>query len=246
MKAQKPRKIMAIGAHPDDVEFAMGGTLAKLHHGGHQVQIVDITNGEPTPHGSVETRMKEAAASAKILGAERFTLDLPNRKLFDTVEAREKIAEHIRLFQPDIIFSHYPVDAHPDHWAASDLAMASRFYGKLSHTSMKGERHFTPRIFYFFAVHLRSSPAPSFTLNISGFIDQKVEALLSYQSQFRELGHKPGKKPKEINRTNRTNSIEEFVKTQNRYWGQRSGVAYAEPFYSPEILALNQIGDLAL
>lgn len=238
MEKEAAKKVMAIGAHPDDVEFAMGGTLAMFHKRGFETMILDITNGEPTPFGSVEKRMEESKRAASILGASRVTLDESNRKLFDSVEARQKIGEQIRLFQPDIIFSHYPLDAHPDHWAASDLAMASRFYGKLTHTEMKGERHYTPRIFYFFAVHLRISPTPTFTLDITPYMETKLEALLSYESQFHELR---GKKM-----VNREEKIKHFVKTHNGYWGQNSGAAYAEPFYSPEIFALKDLDSLLI
>ena len=234
---------MAIGAHPDDIEFSMGGTIISLSQAGHEVLILDITNGEPTPHGSVETRLKESQKSAEIMGVQRKTLEFSNRFLFDHVELRKKVAEEIRLFRPDVLFVHYPDDAHPDHWAASQASMASRFYGKLSHIDLKGERHFAPRIFYFFAVHLRISPSPDFCLDISNQFEQKAQALLSYESQFHEI-HKKFKEEDES--IEKKDVIKNFLKTQNAYWGNKVGVRYAEPFYSPEIFGLNNLDNLIL
>lgn len=240
-------KIMAVGAHPDDVEFAMGGTIADLSARGHEVFILDITNGEPTPHGSPEIREKESKLSASILGAKRKTLPFSNRYLFDTREVREAIAEEIRTFLPDMLFIHYPQDAHPDHWAASVASMAARFYGKLSNTEMIGKRHFTPRIYYFFSVHLRISPPPAFCTDISHTMDKKIEAILSYESQFQELYKKLSRDyGKDIKEYTKEQAIKDFIGVNNHYYGQKTGVAYAEPFYSPELLSLKHIDSFLL
>src|SRR3989304_2870650 len=97
--------VLAVGAHPDDIEIACGGTLAKLAEQGHRVGIVDLTDGEPTP-GSAgpEVRLAEARRAAKGLGAaRRVTLDLPNRQLFDTFEARVALAKEIRRCRPRLV-----------------------------------------------------------------------------------------------------------------------------------------------
>ncbi|GAI70831.1 unnamed protein product, partial [marine sediment metagenome] len=120
--------ILAIGPHPDDVELGMGGSILKFTEAGHQVTIVDLTDGEPTPHGDPETRKKESVKSSRILGIdERITLDFPNRYLQDEVEARQELAEIIRKIQPDILFTPYWIDAHPDHIATSKICDAARF-----------------------------------------------------------------------------------------------------------------------
>src|SRR5215213_3387186 len=102
--------ILVFGPHPDDQELGMGGTIARLVAQGHRVHLVDMTNGEPTPHGSVETRAKESAAAAKILGVERTLVGLKNREVVHTIEARHKVAAVIRAHRPDAIFIPYPVD----------------------------------------------------------------------------------------------------------------------------------------
>lgn len=240
--SQNIHKVMAIGAHPDDVEFAMGGTVAKLVESGCEVMILDITNGEPTPHGSPEIRSKESQKAAEILKVSRKTLEFENRFLFDNVEVRKGIAAEIRLFKPDIIFGHYPLDAHPDHIAASVSTMASRFYGKLSYIDLPGDRYYAPRIFYFFSVHLRISPQPHFCLDITPTIEKKIQAILSYESQFHELHKKIAAKKED----NKEELMRSYVTAQNRYWGNRIGTAFAEPFYSPEIIGLSGLENLVL
>ena len=102
------KKIIAIGAHPDDAEIGMGGTLAMLSEQGHEVTILDLTDGEPTPTGTHEKRIKESKVSADILKIKnRITLNLDNRELRDNIKARKMVAEIFRKLKPDIIFTPY-------------------------------------------------------------------------------------------------------------------------------------------
>ncbi|MBE7440471.1 MAG: PIG-L family deacetylase [Spirochaetales bacterium] len=211
------RKILCIGSHPDDVELAMGGTVASLSARNYKVLLLDLSNGEPTPSGSVAIRMQEAAEAARILGVQRKTLTLPNRYIEDTVDNRMLLAAEIRAFAPDTIFAPYALDAHPDHIAASALIGAARFYAKLSKTRLPHDRHFTERLIYYFPVHLRIHLQPSFLQNISAYQEQKKQALLSYQSQFGE----------------RRILLEKLLK-ENEHWGFLSGVDAAEPFFQHE------------
>jgi len=129
-------KILVVGPHPDDQELGMGGTIAKLAQAGHDVLLLDITNGEPTPYGDPETRAKEAAAAAKILGVRRQLLGLPNRTVEHTVEARHKVAGVIREFGAEIVFTPFFEDAHPDHRAVTRIVEDARFDAKLSKIDM--------------------------------------------------------------------------------------------------------------
>ncbi|MEN3190246.1 MAG: PIG-L family deacetylase, partial [Atribacterota bacterium] len=114
--------ILTVGPHPDDVELGMGGSILKFTEAGHQVTIVDLTDGEPTPRGNPEIRKKESVKASRILGIEeRITLDFPNRYLQDEIDARQELAEIIRKIQPDILFAPYWIDAHPDHIATSKI-----------------------------------------------------------------------------------------------------------------------------
>jgi LmbE family N-acetylglucosaminyl deacetylase len=112
-------RFLVFGPHPDDQELGMGGTIAKLHRQGHYVHLVDMTNGEPTPYGSIEIRAKESAAAAKALGVERTLVGLKNREVQHTIEARHQVAAVIRAHRPDVCFVPYPIDAHPDHVAVT-------------------------------------------------------------------------------------------------------------------------------
>ena len=117
--------VLAVGAHPDDVEIAVGGTLARLVQQGHRVGICDLTNGEPTPGSpGPETRLAEAVEAARILGVQmRETLTLPNRCLFDSFSARIALARVIRLWRPKIVMGiagKTPM-ASPDHWQAMHI-----------------------------------------------------------------------------------------------------------------------------
>lgn len=111
----------------------MGGTIAKLASQGHRVHLLDMTNGEPTPLGSIETRAKEAAEAARALGVERSLLGLPNRRVVHDLESRHKTAAAIRQHRPDWIFVPYPIDAHPDHVAVARIGEDARFGRRPDH-----------------------------------------------------------------------------------------------------------------
>lgn len=225
--------VLAIGAHPDDVEIGMGGAIGVFLRSGLRVGILDLTNGEPTPFGSPEERAQETAAATKALGVtKRKTLSLPNRELQDTLDARRQVAEVIRKWRPQTLFIHYWDDAHPDHVAASSLCKAARFYAKLTKTDMAGEPHYPERIFYFFSNHLRGlHPQTAFILDVSDHMETKMNGIKSYYSQF-EKGRPGGEQ------------FYQLVRDRNAYWGSLIGVAYGEPFASREALGLRGISEL--
>src|SRR5271163_3930807 len=178
---------LVIAPHPDDAELGVGGTILLLRSQGSRVGVLDLTSGEPTPHGSLEIRKRETDAATTILGLDwRGNLGLPNRSLVADLEARRKLAVALRELRPRVLFAPYWEDAHPDHVAASALVDAARFWAKLTKTDMPGEPHFPQRIIYYFSVHLRLHLHPSFVLDITPHIDRKMEALACYRSQFIE------------------------------------------------------------
>jgi len=218
-------KLLAIGAHPDDVEIGMGGTIVALRAQGHEIVLCDLTNGEPTPIGSPERRAREAKEAAGLLGvSRRISLEMPNRYLMDTIEGRTQVAEVIRQERPDLLVVSYWVDAHPDHVAAATLAEAARFYAKLTKTSMAGEPIFPRRILHFLTTHYRLHIRPSFIFDVSGQFEIKLQALRAYASQFgRERG---------------TEDFFDQIRTWNRYYGSLIGRPYGEPFVSREEIGL--------
>lgn len=213
-------RILCIGAHPDDVEIGMGGSVASFVNQGIEVMILDLTNGEPTPFGSPEIRKKESEKSAEILGVKRSCLNLPNRFLEDTIENRKKIAEVIREFRPEYIFAPYFDDGHPDHIAASKLSDAARFYAKLTKFDIKGEPYYPKRIIYYFPIHIKLRIQPSFIIDISNFLEKKKSAILCYESQFI---------------FSKREYIIESVLLENQYWGLQTNTKAGEPFFQKEI-----------
>jgi len=219
-------KLLAIGAHPDDVEIGMGGTILALRAQGHDVVLCDLTNGEPTPIGSPERRAREAQEAARVLGVtRRITLEMPNRYLVDTVENRTRVAEVIRQERPEFLIVPYWVDAHPDHVAAAALAEAARFFAKLTKTSMAGEPVFPRRILHFLTTHYRLHIRPSFIFDISEQIEGKLQALRSYASQF---GPERG-----------TGDFFDQIRSWNRYFGSLISRPYGEPFVCREEIGLH-------
>ncbi len=223
--------ILAVGAHPNDVELGMGATIVKLVRSGHQVSIIDLTDGEPTPCGSKEKRKEESLESAKILGiTQRITLDLPNRYLQDTIEAREELAGYIRKIKPEIIFCQFGIDKHPDHTAASKLTESAAFYSKLTQTQIPGRPWEVAKIYYFYAIHWRLNINPSFIIDVSEDFHKKMEALHAYKSQFID---------------NKRNSfVFDYLRKQGEYFGSLIKKDYGEPFASRENIGLNDIVDL--
>jgi N-acetylglucosamine malate deacetylase 1 len=131
MELPEPLDVIAVGAHPDDVEIACGGTLARLVDQGYRVGIIDLTDGEPTPNSpGPEVRLAEAKQAAEVLGVQvRLQLDLPNRRLFDTFEARVALAKEFRKYRPRLVlgFGEKTPLASPDHWQAMQITDAAIF-----------------------------------------------------------------------------------------------------------------------
>ncbi|MHC4269885.1 MAG: bacillithiol biosynthesis deacetylase BshB1 [Planctomycetota bacterium] len=228
-----PKKtILAISTHPDDVECGMGGSIIKFLKLGHEVHIVDLTNGEPTPHGTPEIRHEECKMATTLLGVSgRTTLKLPNRYLFDNVESRNKVAEVIRKVRPDIMFLPYWEDAHPDHIQATRIGEAARFYAKLTKTDLEGDPWFPGHIFYFLWSHQKVNLSPAFIIDISDEFKKKVEVVKSYKSQFAYSEEK-------------WNEVNSKFRSYGQYYGFLIGTQYGEPFVSREILGLKDIRDI--
>ncbi len=185
--------VIAVGAHPDDIEIACGGTLARLVKQGYKVAIVDLTNGEPTPHcDDPAIRIAEAHKAAAILGVQRTILELPNRRLFDGFEARVLLATELRRLKPKIVigFGRKTPMASPDHFQAMQITDAAVFYSRLT----KWDEHFShlpphtvsAQLYFHLDFDLASPPERgcSLTVDVSDSFEQKMEAIRCYQTQF--------------------------------------------------------------
>ncbi|RIK74271.1 MAG: LmbE family protein [Planctomycetota bacterium] len=186
--------VIAVGAHPDDVEIGVGGTLAALVRQGYRVGVIDLTDGEPTPGSpGPEVRLAEASAAAEALGVHyRKTLDLPNRRLFDDFEARVALAKEFRKHRPRLVIGlgeKTPL-ASPDHWQAVQIVDAAVFYARLTKWDEQFD-HLPPHVIsaQLYYTLLATSPAPlaglvHFVADISETLDQKIAAIRCYATQF--------------------------------------------------------------
>jgi bacillithiol biosynthesis deacetylase BshB1 len=224
--------IIVVGPHPDDQELGMGGTIARLSDAGHDVLLLDMTDGEPTPYGDPETRAKEAADAARILGVRRASADLPNRRVELTVEARHRVAGIYREHRAQVLFVPYVHDAHPDHVAVTQIAEAARFDAKLTKIDLPGEPIYPSWLFYYYCTHLRWVADPSFLIDITGYEERKRESIVAYDSQFV--------------RPERNRGIVDWIHSANRYFGSRIGVGAAEPFFTREPIGLTGLDSLTL
>jgi bacillithiol biosynthesis deacetylase BshB1 len=225
--------ILVIAPHPDDAELGMGGAILQFKSEGAKVGVLDLTSGEPTPHGSLEIRARETAAATKILELDwRENLGLPNRSLEATLDARRQLATVIRQTRPRWLFAPYWEDAHPDHVAATQLVDAARFWAKLSKTDMPGEPHHPERIYNYYCVHLKLAPQPAFVLDITPHWEKKLAAIACFESQF--ITGRPTEPPTFLER----------LRDEAAYWGKTIGTRYGEPFTCREPLALRSLRDL--
>ncbi len=228
-----PLDYLVLAPHPDDAELGVGGTIPLLQTHGARVGVLDLTDGEPTPFGSPEIRRRETDEATAVLGlAWRGNLGLVNRRLEATLEARARLAGVLREQRPRILFAPYWDDAHPDHVAASALADAARFWSKLTRCDLPGEPHYPQKIVYYFSIHLRIHPRPSFVVDITPHLETKMRAVSCYRSQCIE--GRPTAWP----------TLLDDVRDRARYWGWAIGAGYGEPFVLREEVGLRGLRDL--
>ncbi len=227
-------KVMIIGPHPDDAELAMGGVIAKMISAGWDVILIDLTDGEPTPHGSKELRRKETERANEVLGIKkRVCLEMANRYLQATLENRRKLAEAIRLNAPDVLFGPAKPDYHPDHIATTDLMAGARFEAKFHKTGMQGMAHWVRRQYYYYSIHRLHYDDPSFVIDVTDCWEKKIAAIEAYESQLKNVS------------SAEPVSFLGRVETVGRYFGQCIGAKYGEPFVCAEPLGFRRLELLA-
>jgi bacillithiol biosynthesis deacetylase BshB1 len=222
--------VAVIAAHPDDAELGMGGTIALLVSQGHRVTVIDATDGEPTPFGDPATRAREAVEAARVLGCERVNLGWANRRLEHSLAARHRLAGELRMRKIDLMFVPHPEDAHPDHLALTRIAVDARFDAKLTRCDLPGEPHHPRRLLHYFCTHLKSVPRPDLIVDCSDFAQAKMRSITCYRSQF------------EANPANR--GVPTWIEAMGRFYGSRIGIAFGEPFASPECLGVRDLAAL--
>lgn len=235
--------ILAIGAHPDDVELGCGGTLAKLISEGKKVAIIDLTQGELGTRGTAETRKEEAKKAATILGiSNRENLMMKDGFLVNSEEYQMRIVKAIRKYQPEIVFSNAIDDRHPDHAKGCKLVSDACFLSGLVkiNTEINGENQLPWRPKHIFNYIQWKSVTPDFVLDISEFIDTKIEACLAYATQFYNPDSDEPVTPIA------TKDFLESLTYRAQDLGRLSGVSFAEGFTTEKLIALKNFDGLVL
>lgn len=233
--------ILAIGAHPDDVELGCGGALAKFKAQGKTTAILDLTQGELGTRGSAELRKQEAENAAKILGvSHRAQANLRDGYIRNDEESQLKVISFIRLFKPDILLINAPNDRHPDHPHAAALAKDAAFKAGLRRiiTHHKGEEQepHRPRLIFHYVQFWNIQP--DIIMDISGFLDQKIESVRAYGSQFYQPGS--AEPPTAISSQNFWESVAYRAKDMGRLIYRDAG----EAFLVAQPLGCDSLGDL--
>lgn len=235
--------VLAIGAHPDDVELGCGGTLAKLISEGKKVAIVDLTQGELGTRGTNFTRAEEAAEASKILRiSARENLKMKDGFIQNSEEYQMKIVTMIRKYQPEIVLSNAIDDRHPDHAKASKLVSDACFLSGLVkiETVLEGNNQQPWRPKHIFNYIQWKNITPDFVIDITDFMQKKIDACLAYKTQFYDPNSTEPMTPIA------TKDFLESLTYRAQDLGRLSGVDFAEGFTTEKLIALKNFDGIIL
>lgn len=229
--------ILAFGAHADDVEIGMGGTIAKYTAMGYRVGICDLTEAELSSNGTVDIRREEAREAARILGVSmRENLQERDRGLFLTEESIKQVATIIRRVRPKLVFAPYWVDRHPDHGNCMRIVEEAVFSAGIHHfkTDENLPSHRVSRLYFYM---INGFHKPDFVIDISNFMETKMASLKAYASQF--------EKSEGSRNTPLVNGYMETIEAREKLFGREVGTMYAEGFKTkvPLVLERDLLGD---
>jgi bacillithiol biosynthesis deacetylase BshB1 len=226
--------LLAIAAHPDDVELTCGGTLLKMAERGYKTGILDLTAGEMGTRGTPETRASEAAKAAKFLGVKwRGTLGVPDSDVQPSRQHKLRLAGVIRELQPKTVILPYWEARHPDHYHASTLGYEGCFLAGLKQLPISGEAYRPFKVLYTTAF---AEVRPTFVVDITAQYARRKKAILSYRSQFR-----PDKSEKRGKVYLGLEQLEEEMDRLARNSGHWIGVKYGEPFLMKELAKVDDV-----
>jgi N-acetylglucosamine malate deacetylase 1 len=230
--------VLAIAAHPDDVELTCGGTLIKMAARGYRTGILDLTRGEMGTRGTPEIRVREAAAAAKIMGVKvRENLGLPDSRVEVNEEYKLEVARAIRELQPRTVILPYWEGRHPDHYNGGRLGYEGCFLAGLKRLPIGGEAFRPYKIIY--STAYEEKIRPTFAVDITAEYDRRRRAILAYKSQFA-----PSRKDKRTKVHIPLDELENRMSVMASYYGRMIGVKYAEPFLTAEIIAIDDIAKM--
>ena len=225
-------EVLAFGAHADDVEIGMAGTIAKFTSEGKRVGICDLTDADLSSNGNIDLRKSEAANAAEVLKVSwRTSLGFPDRGLFLKEEYIREIARVIRINKPQIVFAPYFDDRHPDHGNCASLVEEAVFSAGIRKYVTEGNEsvHRVERVYFYM---INGFHKPDFVIDISQYIDKKLQALREYKSQFQQT--------EETYNTPLVNGYIETVEARERMFGKLVGVTFAEGFKTKVPILLNR------
>lgn len=224
-----------VASHPDDIEITSGGTAIKLINEGKKVGIVDLTQGELSTRGNLQTRKKETEAASKIMGIHyRENLKMKDGNIENTKANREKLIKVIRETKPTIIFAPYPSDRHTDHINASNFIRESAFLSGLTKIKTGKQEAYRPqRVFYY--RHAYDFPI-TFIVDISDTFKQKMKAIECYSTQFYKSKSTSADEPETYISTS---LFWKDLEARARYFGFKIGAEFGEPFYCYETIKVS-------
>lgn len=224
--------ILAIAAHPDDVEQTCGGTLLKMAEAGYRTAIIDLTAGDMGTRGTPEIRISESERAAEILRvSHRENLRFPDARLENSLAGRMTLAQRLRELRPRSVILPYWEGRHPDHYRASELGYEACFLAGLRKIDQYTEPHRPDKIVY---ASLYANVPPSFVVDITSLFERRMESLLAYRSQYAESAEGGALFPNET-------EIRERLAAIARFYGNLIGVKYGEPFVVKETMRVDDI-----
>lgn len=227
--------LLAIAAHPDDVEQTCGGTLLRMAEAGYATGIIDLTAGDMGTRGSPEIRLAESSAAAKILNvSHRENLHFPDARLENSLAGRMTLAQRLRELRPRAVILPYWKGRHPDHYRASELGYEACFLAGLKKIDAYTEPHRPDKIVY---SSLYANVTPSFVVDVTRWFDRRMESLLAYRSQYGEVRDGAHLFPQE-------SEIRDRLAAIARFYGNLIGVKYGEPFVVKETMRVDDIVSL--
>jgi len=227
----EPLDVLALAAHPDDVELCAGGTVCTLTRAGHRVGIVDFTRGEMGSRGTPESRMKEAAAASDIMGlSARENLSMPDGNIANTKDNQRAVIRVIRRYRPHVVLINSLQCRHPDHGAAAQLAIDAMYYAGLRkiHTTEDDGDPQDPWRPHHVLHYMQAVPfEPTFVVDVSDVWEQRIAALQAFASQFFNAAYEPADDEPETFVSNP--QFFKWVEAQARTFGYKIGATYGEP-----------------